>query len=741
MSGFRRPEGSILDFDRPTKQKLLPIGPEAAKSGMKPAIKLGIGLLTVLLVALAGGLLYVTQVKLPEGKARKTFEQGTAALRDNRFTDALAAFEEAFELDPGHPRAGFALFDGWAYLDPEKCAWVLDSLETEPVSREGLLARRIRLSLIRDELEAARSAGEQLRELDRTGLRGGHALALLLLAEGNFAEGRDRVFSLAGTYPDDRNLEFLEGVLLASRDSAVDRVRGKQLLLGLLDRVDAVSLQACLHLAGPDQLNLFESEWDRVLDHLEQHPFTGRGLEKLETNVLRASALRLAPVAPEIAFLFSGNLVNRPDSVPDDAVLHVETAIDLDRKNEVRNLLQSIARKADRSVNEELLLAKEDFLEDNPAGGLERIDRVLAEDPANPAAYRILTTVIERGIGDLTDSQKLRVYSNLIEHPSGTLEAKLRAYSGMMEMNPLRRDALVGEAIGRFAESDPLPLAAWLNSIGESERVLGLIPEDEAVSDMDRLSVRYEALKNLERHAEMESLVRNGESLLEPLRSALLLAQVKTLQGDPAAAREQLANGIELAQRSSTPDVYLALAELAVTAGADDLQRTAYDHAYARGTVFPDSHAVRYVHSLMNAGELDKARAFALYCRNLAPQNPILINNDCYLQAIMEENLEDCISDMREVVAAFPEVPTFRGTLALAEMLGDQPEAAMETLENRDLPMKLESPQERMIFALVLAGNGQHGVARTVVKPGDMEALMPIERALLERFLNLSRNP
>jgi hypothetical protein len=90
-------------------------------------------------------------------------------------------------------------------------------------------------------------------------------------------------------------------------------------------------------------------------------------------------------------------------------------------------------------------------------------------------------------------------------------------------------------------------------------------------------------------------------------------------------------------------------------------------------------------------------------------------------------------------VETYPDIQNFRGTLALAQILNDLPEAAMETLEHISSKEHRSSSQSRMISAIVLADSGNQGLAGNVAASINPDELLEVERELLRKFGLLSR--
>ncbi|MFO7726060.1 MAG: hypothetical protein R6V45_10980, partial [Oceanipulchritudo sp.] len=92
-------------------------------------LKMGLGLMGLVLcgAVLGGG--YFFLVHLPEKEAEALYQEGLGHEQEDRPAAALAAYEAAFRKHPAHPEAGFAVVDAIVFFDREKATEVLNRLE------------------------------------------------------------------------------------------------------------------------------------------------------------------------------------------------------------------------------------------------------------------------------------------------------------------------------------------------------------------------------------------------------------------------------------------------------------------------------------------------------------------------------------------------------------------------------------------------------------------------------------
>jgi tetratricopeptide (TPR) repeat protein len=484
------------------------------------------------------------------------------------------------------------------------------------------------------------------------------------------------------------------------------------------------------------ELPLFDADLDRVVDHLSDHPFLEAGLRQLQTGDLRRMAVRIADHDPAAALRLAAPLMDREAPSPEDRILYLSLAQAAGQWEEVEPTVQSLQQVSERSASETLVLVRQDFLQGRNAEAIARLRALLEEEPDNAGALQVIIDRMSQSLDDLSEAEQLELLELIAGHPGANVQLLLRAYGMMIERFPdQQRESLIGEVIARFRESDPEALGFWLIAMGEPAEALTLIPEGAGRSSLPAFSVRYEALAALGRNEAMEALIGSAEDLLSEFQHGLVRARLAILEERHEEAARWLEISLEKMDAATERGRLFDIAGMARGVEAREVQRLAYQRAFAGGLAFPSQHALAYLESLLNDEDLEDAKRFANYLRSLNPENPIYINNDCYLDVILERNLEEVILTMTDLVDDHPETSHFRVTLALAQLLAGYEEAAMKTLDESDVSLDLESPQSKFAFAMVLAGNGQRGMARNMIDSLDRDALLEVERQLLDRFL------
>lgn len=696
-------------------------------------ILIPLGLLGLFLLT---GLVYFLGVHLPRKAADEAYQTGQAALQRGDLEAALAAFEETFRRMPAHPEAGWLLYDQVAPVDPDRGRAILAVLEDKGLSRQEVLARRIQEQLRAGDLEAARSLLPELEVEMPWAFEASYARLLLLFLEGRQEAVLKEFSDLINLYPEERKLQLLHGRVLLASDRLTNRVRGKRILLDLLDRGDFASLEASLLLSTQSETPLFENDMVTIGGHLQHHPFLEPGLARLGTPLIRGLALRYYASTPDLAFRLSQILEKRPDAGPKDRLLWLEMAQEQGNPDLVQSQVAALGAKDKPLPDELLILARQRFLEGDGMAALGYLERLLEAEPGSEGALRLLVRMLSADEGTYGDALRLALCQPVLDHPAADAQLVFNAAQLSIRLDPVSREKVLSRVFNRYSVEAPVPLGLWLLGVGEADLALDLVPPTQALSDAGSFVVRFTALLESAQFGPARELLEAAHGLLSPLQLRLAQARLSLAEGNAGEAKLALRTALET--MGSAPEDkgnLFAMARLAGDLQDTVLRRQILDRAQAGGLVFPTALALDYLGQLLDDKDFEAAKRFTAYCRNLEPQNPVFINNDSYLQILEEKNLETCVEDMRALVDAHPRVPVFRITLALAELLGGYPEVAMASLEQDEQSLEFDDLRSKFIFVLVLAGNGKNSLARSMADSIDTAALMPIEVALLNRLL------
>jgi len=696
--------------------------------------KLIYGAAVSIFILVAGSAFFFLKYR-PEQEAAEAFRQAKVLLAENRLEEAVTELERAVSKNPRHPKAGLVLFDLIYTMDPERAGALLADLEQAASSPEDLISRKVLMALEEGNPGRAKVLSEVLNTIEDLGHDGHYARLLLTVSEEGIDEAvYRRLQELRARYPESREFQYLESRVELLRSDPMAAVKAKVGLLNLLDSVDAISLRAALTLSLQRDLPMFAEDWRRVVDHFQQHPFLDPVLRRLDLPELRRLSERFVGLRPSLAFRFTSELVSRPDAEHRDRLGHFDLALTLGKDDRLADTVEAFQARANPDPSTLLALARYTFSKGRQEDGMEYLRRVQKDFPDHRGFLRVLLELSGESGKSLETGARLQVADWLFEHPEAKVRHRLRALEIKIEEDPSGRGQVLEGAMAAFSRSAPIQLGQWLNRMGEAERVLAFLGSEEALGDPTAFFIRLEALLRSGRLNEARDFLDEEASTLSSYQRELARLQLAISLDNEESAGEHLANAIELADGEEDLRSYFVLAEFARRIEAVELVKAAYERAYLRQAVFPVQAAMNYLNLLLREDALEEAEEFAAYNRNRVPGNPIFINNDCYLQILRESSLEDCIEEMERIVTAYPDVPNYRGTLALAQLLAGYPASALDTLREGDYSFDSGNNHAQLIFAMVHAANGEATLARTVAERLNREQLNRRELALLERY-------
>ncbi len=323
--------------------------------------------------------------------------------------------------------------------------------------------------------------------------------------------------------------------------------------------------------------------------------------------------------------------------------------------------------------------------------------------------------------------------SSLALPPSAEPEDYFLRADAVLRLSPEERSATVAAALARFQDGTPAEraaLAAWLNKIGDSNKVLQIIHPGD-LPTQPAVAVAYlEALARSERWKQMEETLA-ADLPLETWHAAALKATAAEHRGQVAFAREQWRRAFE--DVSGSPGKERALGELALRMGSPDRAVQAFND-------LTGDRLTRLLGYRLLAGVYEKARdsrRLRLILREWSSNvsdDPVPENAFCYLSGLLSTDVELAYQRAKRLQERLPRRLTYRTTLALLQLRRGEPGAALELFDRTRLDVRTMSPQSRLIYAAVLNANGREAQARAVVEGLDASKLLHEEGEILRQI-------
>ena len=270
-------------------------------------------------------------------------------------------------------------------------------------------------------------------------------------------------------------------------------------------------------------------------------------------------------------------------------------------------------------------------------------------------------------------------------------------------------------------------MADFLLRHGDAEGVLGL-----PASRKGRLFLlRLDALARLQRWTTIrEELVQasSGKDALDPFY--LEVFQARAAQELRELSMADLRWKQAMAKAAGNPQKLEFLAKFAEKSG----NLAMAGDAYRAMTRFPAIAVPGYLGLIRIAEKKADTRQLRDLMAELSrqlPADPAPKNDLAYLNLLFQEKVDDSLRVSEELVAALPERPAYRTTLALAYLRKNQPEKALAAYPQTGIDWSSALPGWQAVHAAVLAANGQMEQARKLAASIPWERLKPEERDLI----------
>lgn len=684
-------------------------------------------LLPLSLSALALG--YYGFAIVPGERAEAILREARSSIAGNQLEPARAQLAKAMQYRQTRTRAALQLFDLLFLSQPERAREILEGVQETEGKTVDVIAREVALSGGKLEPETLRKVKEVLEKDSQ--FMSLYALLLIHIQQNAGDKSGQILSDLRQDFAGQTLSVLVTGQVLLMQQGSLDRVAGKQQLMSLLTPPSEAAFSAALSLLKAPGAVLFPADRRDIGQALLAHPWLEETVGNLSSGNLEVLVSALAADAPRAAFRFSEARLLRPETAARHRILHLELASRLNLQEPVADLVEDMRQMPGLSPEEALTLVRFSFETGRYEAGLQGLQTVLRAHPGDPSSFRLLALYSSDRAERLPLETRIQVLKFLADHSLASPEAALSAFNSLISQDPGERSRYLDQAVERFRESHPVLLAEWLNVNNAYAETLEVVPDAMARSDPAAFSARMDALVGERMIEPARALASSAAEMLDPTARSLTMARIHHMDGEKALAEDALKKAVQSSIDEEQANLLISLGMIAAELAYRDLQQLAFDHAFHLGAVFPDRAAVTYLRQLLSSNRIAAAEEFSAYCRSLSPDNPLHVNNDCYVQIIQQKNIPESVAAMQAVVTQNPGINVYRGTLALAHLLNDEPRTALNVLEQRQTQANPQSSQQTMILALILAGNDQTGLAENMVAELDQDQLNASEIELL----------
>ncbi|MFN2476525.1 MAG: hypothetical protein ABR526_09340, partial [Chthoniobacterales bacterium] len=338
-------------------------------------------------------------------------------------------------------------------------------------------------------------------------------------------------------------------------------------------------------------------------------------------------------------------------------------------------------------------------------------------------------------------------------HPLARAPQKLLALDLLEHEEPARRSELIERGINEFKDGDAAgltTLATWLNSKGDYQRQLDVIPLEKTLLTRDLFLQHVDALGALGRWADIKQLLESERFPLEAVVQRMYLARCNAQLGETAASENNWQRAFEAA--GGEVGKLMTLADYAEKNGASAIAERAYTTAAAanpklraaqqgRLRAAQGSHETRKIHAVL-------ADMLALWPNDTAVQNDeaymrLLLSRDGVNATARNPDNQQPRTDNSDAVASIERLASslverepaslpHRTLLALARLKLGKADDALAVYTGINVPPNALTASALVVHSAVLAALGHVEDAATEKAQISSEQLLCEERALLE---------
>ncbi|WP_269541377.1 tetratricopeptide repeat protein [Cerasicoccus fimbriatus] len=416
-----------------------------------------------------------------------------------------------------------------------------------------------------------------------------------------------------------------------------------------------------------------------------------------------------------------------------------------------------------------MLQAEIEFARNHPARAMEALDRLLTIDPKHnealllkgtyllsqpsplsavqaksilrraaqgnsQTAFHALLLLGSRFEIPLFENDRQWLLSTLEKHPQSTPMSQLIIATQQILLEPAKRDALIQAAVQANGAEAPQLTANWLLSIGAYEPLIAFLnsPAAGGIQSDQRWVAQMQALLQQGSLTEAIQLVEQDETALDALRRATLLAHIEANQAAGTEPNDNWRLAYAMASEQQAFAELLSLANLAQQKGWHSIAKDAYQTAIDVAPTDADKSRALTNLFIAQVSEGQTGEGLQTLRQYLAinPDSHTMINNACYLEALLGAPSPESMSTMHDLVAQMPN-SIYPSTYAFMLWKSGDYEAAARELKGLNRRY-LAVPSCRLSAALVALEQNDATTAKEMLQQVDAKRLLPEELTLYQ---------
>lgn len=276
-------------------------------------------------------------------------------------------------------------------------------------------------------------------------------------------------------------------------------------------------------------------------------------------------------------------------------------------------------------------------------------------------------------------------------------------------------------------KTDLVAVAGWFTRHGRNHLADSLLPGAAAMTSGAIFLSRVEVLAEAKLWQEAAALVTQVGRQHSPDAVACAKAFLAQRQGRTEEAATQLKSAVEsVGTRWRRLDFLAGYArQLDQTSIALDAWNRLLDEPR-----FAFSSAVNILKNLPDHSFAEIERREVRALARLQPRDAEIQAQNAYLDLLAEEKTDLAAQTFERLHGAHPDSPHLVFGLAFSKLRQNQPEKALNLIEQQTLDWSQAEPHHRVIYATILAGNNQFREARLQAEKVARNQLRPLEQKL-----------
>jgi Tfp pilus assembly protein PilF len=357
----------------------------------------------------------------------------------------------------------------------------------------------------------------------------------------------------------------------------------------------------------------------------------------------------------------------------------------------------------------------------------------IAEGTNNIAALDALNVLSE--LPSMASSELLQVYKKLEARPGHRIRDDFAAADIQWRIFPERRSLFLAQMIAQYQKGSKegiLALGRWLNAKGIPEKTINVLLLEDALKDRDLLLVYLDALSTLKRWAEVDKILTNEKTSLEPVLLAIFKARAASELGQNKAAELYWRSAEDLAVQQ--PQWLSYLADYAAKNGEFNQAEKAYRLLSKISRTSRDGYN-GLIQLAERRGRTQELRDILKEMGEQFPDELAIQNDIIYLGLLLNESVPNSVEKARQALDKNQDSYAARTTLALGFLRLSKIAEAKALYTASPINWSTALPGWQAVYVAVLGTSGQQNTAKALAKLIDTSKLKPEEKELIRRFL------